>query len=106
MINVSVVHTVRFTNTEFKRILLGLPVNFKGDVIKQCRGLELCMQEFNKLLKAYRYEILYTYEPYKVVCNGFGHLSKVVTESGKVFTAPRVIDKVLEKVGERENVLV
>ncbi len=60
--------TYKFTWTDFIRTIAG---------DKRGEQKDRCMKIFSKLLKKYRWEILGTFDTYKIICNGYGGFKRI-----------------------------
>ncbi len=52
-----------------------------------------CLDFISKCLRENRWEMLKTFEGFKIILNGYGEFTQVVTDSGVVFNADQIFRK-------------
>jgi hypothetical protein len=52
-----------------------------------------CLDFISKCLKENRWEMLQTFEGFKIILNGYGEFTEVVTDSGVVFNSCQIFEK-------------
>lgn len=52
-----------------------------------------CLDFISKCLKENRWEMLKTFEGFKIILNGYGEFKEVVTDSGVVFNSNQIFEK-------------
>jgi len=62
-------------------------------VFNKVEHTKACLDFISKCLKENRWEMLKTFEGFKIILNGYGEFKEVVTSSGVVFNSNQIFNK-------------
>ena len=83
-----------FTFSEFKRILVGNAVGYGWNTNV---AIESAKEEFSRVLKENRFEVLGDFRPYSIIQDGYNQLKYVETYEGKRIPVKEILEKLKNK---------